>query len=160
MAIHFKLMQQYHGSHEEFDYFLVPTVKDKKPMADTVNTIRVLSSIGVPRQKVRIVFNRVDVEDVIDTEFAPLFGLAELEKSFTLNPGAIIYANEVFDRLKEVGKSLCEVSGDATDYRAKLRQARDDEERAFCLKMVAIKRLAITATKNLDGVFNTSFPAV
>lgn len=152
-----KLMQQYHGSHEEFDYFIVPVVKEKKQMADTVNTIRVLSSIGVPRHKIRIVFNMVEVDDVIEEEFAPLFGLAELEKSFTLNSKAVIYANEVFDKLKEIGKSLVEVDADPTDYRAKLRQLRGDEEKELCIKMVAIKRLAVTATKNLDTAFHETF---
>ena len=38
-----KLMQQYEGSHEEFDYFIVPVVKEKKQQADTVNTIRSLA---------------------------------------------------------------------------------------------------------------------
>jgi hypothetical protein len=148
-----KLMQQYHGSHEEFDYFIVPTVKEKKQMADTVNTIRVLSSIGVPRQKIRIVFNMVEMDDVIEDEFAPLFGLAESEKSFTLNPKAVVYANEVFDKLKEIGKSLVEVDTDATDYRARLRELRGGDETESYIKMVAIKRLAVTATKNLDAAF-------
>jgi hypothetical protein len=152
-----KLMQQYHGSHEEFDYFIVPVVKEKKQMADSVNTIRVLSSIGVPRQKIRIIFNMVEMDDVIEDEFAPLFGLVELEKSFTLNPKAVVYANEVFDRLKEIGKSLVEVDTDATDYRARLRGLDDDEEKEWCIKMVAIKRLAVTATKNLDAAFKLAF---
>src|SRR5699024_11066618 len=28
-----KLMQQFHGSHEEFDYFIVPVVKERKAQA-------------------------------------------------------------------------------------------------------------------------------
>lgn len=152
-----KLMQQYHGSHEEFDYFIVPVIKEKKQMADTVNTIRVLSSIGVPRQKIRIIFNMVEMDDVIEDEFAPLFGLAALEKSFTLNPKAVVYANEVFDKLREIGKSLVEVDADATDYRARLRELHDDEQSELCIKMVAIKRLSVTATKNLDSAFKETF---
>ena len=152
-----KLMQQYHGSHEEFDYFIVPVVKEKKQMADTVNTIRVLSSIGVPRQKIRIIFNMVEMDDVIEDEFAPLFGLVALEKSFTLNPKAVVYANEVFDKLREIGKSLVEVDADATDYRARLRELHGDEETELCIKMVAIKRLAVTAIKNLDVAFKEVF---
>lgn len=152
-----KLMQQYHGSHEEFDYFVVPAVKEKKQMADTVNTIRILSRIGVPRQKIRLLFNMVEVDDVVDTEFAPLFGLATLEKSFILNPGAVVYANEIFDKLKEVGKSLEDVSSDTTDFRAALRTAQSEEDKAMYVKMVAIKRLAVTANRNLDDAFTAIF---
>lgn len=152
-----KLMQQYHGSHEEFDYFVVPAVKERKQMADTVNTIRILSSIGVPRPKIRVVFNMVEVDDDVEDEFAPLFGLAELEKSFVLDPRAVIYSNEVFDRLKEVGRSLDDVSDDTTDYRARLRGAGSDEEKTLCVRMVAIQRLSVSANRNLDDVFRTVF---
>jgi hypothetical protein len=152
-----KLMQQYAGSHEEFDYFVVPVVKEKKQMADTINTIRVLAHLGVPPRKIRIVFNMVDVDDVIEDAFTPLFGLAELEKSFTLNPRAVVYANEVFDRLKEAQITLQDVIADSDDYRSKLRCANDDEEREHFVKMVAIKRLAVTAKRNLDTAFKEVF---
>jgi hypothetical protein len=150
-------MQQYAGSHQEFDYFVVPVVKEKKQMADTVNTIRVLAKIGIPRQKIRTVFNMVEVDDVVENDFAPLFGLAESEKSFTLDPAAVIYANEVFGKLKEVGKSLGEVTADPTDYRARLREVQGAADKEQCVKMVAIKRLAVTANKNLDDAFKTVF---
>ena len=90
-------------------------------------------------------------------EFAALFGLAEAEKSCVVKPEAVIYSNEVFERLKAVGKSLGEITADETDYRARLRQAADDDEKELCVRMVALKRLAVTANKNLDDVFKALF---
>ena len=58
-----KMMQQYDGSHEEIDIFIVPTVKEKKVQEDTVNTIRALRAIGVPSNKIRVVFNKLDVDE-------------------------------------------------------------------------------------------------
>ena len=84
---------------------------------------------------------------------ALIFGLAESEKSCVVKAEAAIYANEVFERLKGVGKSLGEVTADATDYRARLREALDDQEKELCVRMVALKRLAITANRNLDVVY-------
>lgn len=153
-----KMMQQYAGSHEEFDCFIVPVVKEKKQQGDTVNTIRALSKIGIPKGKIRLVFNMVEVDESVEDEFAALFGLAQAEKSFTLNPSAVIYSNEVFEKIKTVGKSLGEVTNDPTDYRAKLREAKDDDEKEFCVRMVAIKRLAVTANQNLDAVFKAVLP--
>lgn len=153
-----KMMQQYAGSHEEFDCFIVPVVKEKKQQADTVNTIRALSKIGIPKGKIRLLFNMVEVDESVEDEFAALFGLAQAEKSFTLNPSAVIYSNEVFEKIKTVGKSLGEVTNDPTDYRAKLREAKDDDEKEFCVRMVAIKRLAVTANQNLDAVFKAVLP--
>lgn len=51
------------------------------------------------------------------------------------------------ERLKAVGNSLGEISADITDYRPSLRTASSDEVREHCVRMVALKRLAITANK-------------
>ena len=152
-----KLMQQYAGSHEEFDFFVVPVVKEKKVQADTVNTLRALKQIGVDKKRIRLVFNKVEVDETVEDEFAALFGLAESEKSFVIRAESAIYSNEVFERLKTAGKSLGDITADETDYRARLRLAEDDDEKAHCVQMVALKRLAITANKNLDDVFKTLF---
>lgn len=152
-----KLMQQYHGSHEEFDFFVVPVVKEKKQLADTVNTIRALQKIGIDKKKIRLVFNKVEVDDSVTSDFAPLFGLAQSEKSFVINESAVIYSNEVYERLKGLGKSLGEVTSDKTDYRAKLRTATEQSDKDFAVQMVAVGRLAITANKNLDDVFKVLF---
>ena len=152
-----KLMQQYDGSHEEFDYFVIPTVKEKKVLADTVNTIRALGKIGIERKRIRVVFNKVEVDDSVADDFAALFGLAESEKSCVVNQSAVIYSNEVFERLKAVGKSLGDITADETDYRAQLRNATNDDEKSMCIQMVALKRLAVTANKNLDDVFKVTF---
>ena len=152
-----KLMMQYSGSHEEFDYFVIPVVKEKKQQSDTVNTIRTLQKLGIDKKRIRLVFNKVETDDSVPDDFASFFGLAEVEKSFIIRPEAVIYSNEVFERLKSVGKSLGEISADTTDYRAKLREATDDAEKQTCIKMVALKRLAVTANKNLDDVFNVLF---
>ena len=152
-----KLMQQFAGSHEEFDFFVVPVVKERKVQADTVNTIRALAKLGIDKKRIRMVFNKVDVDESVTDEFAAMFGLAESEKSFVVRPEAVIYSNEVFERLKAVGKSLGDISADETDYRARLRLAKDDDEKELCVRMVALKRLAVTANKNLDDVFKVLF---
>lgn len=151
-----KLMQQYAGSHEEFDYFVVPTEKARKQQRDTVNTLRALSSIGVPKAKIRVLFNKVE-DEAIEDDFAAIFGLAELEKSFTIRHNAVIYANEVFEKLKSANKSLSDVMDDPTDYRAQLREATTDDDREICTRMIGIKRLGVTATQNLDDAFKALF---
>ena len=80
-----------------------------------------------------------------------------MEKSFLANPKAVIHVNEVFERMKEVGKSLGDITADETDYRAKLREAKDDAEKDHCVRMVALKRLGVTANKNLDAAFSAIF---
>lgn len=152
------MMSKYHGSHEDFDYFLIPVVKEKKQQADTINTIRSLSAMGIPAAKIRIVFNKLDNEDVIEEEFSALFGLHHLEQNFTLNAKAVIYYNEVFEKVKIIGKSISAILADTTNYRQKLRETDDLKAREHCVKMIAIKRLAISAQHNLNDVFAALFP--
>lgn len=152
-----KLMQQFEGSHEEFDYFVIPIIKEKKVQADTVNTIRALQKLGIEKKRIRVVFNKVEIDESVTDEFAGIFALAEVEKSFIANAAAVIYSNEVFERMKAVGKSLGDITADETDYRAQLRQAKDDDEKELCVRMVALKRLALTANKNLDDVYKVLF---
>lgn len=157
-----KQLQQYSGSHEDFDYFLVPAVsgktgKDEKAMEDTVKTIRSLKKIGVDRKRIRVVFNQVDTDDDIFSLFAPLFGLAEQEKNCIVNENAVIYSNEVFGRIKAMRVPLEQVMADQTDYKAKLRDAKTEEEKDKCIDMISLKRLAISASKNLDDAFAAIF---
>jgi hypothetical protein len=152
-----RLMEKYSGSHEDFDCFIVPVVKEKKVQADTVNTIRALQLIGIPQHKIRLVFNKLEPDDCVEDEFAALFGLAAAENSFIINAGASIHENEVYELLKSVGKPLAEINADAIDYRAKLRTSDNEDEKEHCIKMVALKRLAITANKNLDQVYQAIF---
>ena len=152
-----KLMQQYDSSHEEFDYFVVPVVKEKKQQADTINTIHALKQLGIPKHKIRVVFNKAEVDDDVEVEFESIIGYAKTDKGFVANPKAVIHVNEVFERLKSVGISLGDITADPTDYRAKLREAKDDDEKDHCVRMVALKRLGVTANKNLDAAFSAIF---
>lgn len=36
------LMSQYAGSHEDYDYYIIPTVSQKKQLTDTISTIKTL----------------------------------------------------------------------------------------------------------------------
>lgn len=152
-----KMMMQFDGSHAEFDYFVVPVVAARKQQSDTVNTIRALSKLGIPKSKIRLVFNNVDVDESVDEDFYALFGLADLEESFVINKAAVIHSNEVFARLKSVRRSLADISADSTDYRTRLRESSDELERTNCVRMISLQRLAVTANRNLDAVFATLF---
>lgn len=148
-----KLMQQFSGSHVEFDYFIVPVIKDEKSQRDTIKTIKQLKALGIDRKRIRVLFNQVDIDDDVEGDFSAIFGFCDMEKAAIANKNAVIYHNEVFDRTKSVGKPLGEISLDETDYRAQLRAAQSDEEKAAAVEMIQLKRLAVSANKNLDDAF-------
>jgi hypothetical protein len=151
------LMKQYEGSHEEFDYFLVPAVKEKKQQMDTINTLKALVDIGVEPGKIRVVFNKLARDESAQEEFSALVGYAASTGSFKYLPEAIVYENEIFELLGGAGKSLHEVMADPVDYRERLRASKDEAERDLCVRMVGMKRLGATATKNLDSTYQALF---
>ena len=148
-----KMMQQVSDSHEEFDLYIVPVVKEKKQQGDTLNTIRALANLGIPGEKIRILFNKLDVDELVTEEFASIIGMASAEKTCVANTAAVIYLNEVYDLVKPLGKTIDELAKDPVDYRARLRELTDSGEREECVNMVGIKGLAKTANKNLDDAF-------
>lgn len=154
-----KRMAQYDGSHEEFDYFIVPVITMRKQQGDTINIIRDLKNMGVPKEKIRVIFNMVDVDQSVEDDFAALFGLAKKEKSFVINPKAVIYENEVFPKLKAANKTLKDLLEDPTDWRALLSTLpkEKESEREHCARMISLQRVAKTARRNLDMVYETLF---
>jgi hypothetical protein len=154
-----KLMGQFDGSHEEFDFYLVPVVSERKQQADTVNTIKTLAALGVPAKKIRVVFNKVELEEGADLarQFGILCGFHEAEKKFTFRKDAVIFKNEIFERLRSLNKTVAEVVADETDYRALLREAKGEDARALAVSMISAKRLANSAHRNLNDVFQAVF---
>ncbi|SAL05371.1 hypothetical protein AWB81_07133 [Caballeronia arationis] len=154
-----KQMGQFDGSHEEFDYFIVPAVSEKKQQADTVSTIETLAGLGVPPKKIRIVFNKVELEDANDVPrlFGTIFGLHAETKCFTLRSEAVVFRNEIFERLRPLKKTVSDIVADETDYRAMLRESKDDDAKAHAVSMISAQRLAKSAHKNLDEVYRVLF---
>jgi hypothetical protein len=153
-----KLMQRYHASHQVFDYYIIPVVKEKKQQIDTINTIDALSAFGIPPEKIRVIFNKVEVDDSVEFAFASIFGAQTVNKNFTLHPDAVIFYSDAFEKVKNKGKSLNEIFFDPTDYRIKALDAKaNSDEREQYVTMAMIKMLAGSAVKNLDSVYQTLF---
>ncbi|WP_250479853.1 MULTISPECIES: StbB family protein [unclassified Caballeronia] len=154
-----KQMSQFDGSHDEFDYFVVPAVSEKKQQIDTVNTIETLAGLGVPAKKIRVVFNKVELEDANDMPrlFSTVFGLHAAHPCFTLKPEAAVFKNEIFERLRLLKKNVSEIIADETDYRAMLRHATDEHTKEHAVSMISAQRLAKSAHKNLDDVYKALF---
>ena len=79
------MMKKYKGSHEDYDYFVIPTVPKAKQQRDTISTIEALSAIGIPSEKIRILFNMVDMDEEPSQIFSGIFEYAELSKNCIIN---------------------------------------------------------------------------
>lgn len=152
-----KLMKQYHGSHEDFDFFVVPTVPAKKQQRDTISTIDALAALGVPAKKIRMVFNMVDVEENPERIFDGLIEYQKAEKKFTLKTEAVIHVNDIYSKLKDSSTTIADILADQTDYKEKIKTAKDADEKLQFAQMVSVKRLAVGVTAELDAVFKALF---
>lgn len=148
-----KLMSQYRGSHEDFDLYVVPVVKESKQMRDTIRTIESLKAMGVPAKKIRVVFNKLESDDNLEEAFDPIFAYHERDKTFTLKTDAVIDHSELYQRLRSMNQTVAELLNDPIDWKANLRAAPTPEERQQAASMISMKRLAASAKENLDAVF-------
>lgn len=148
-----KLMDQYQGSHEDMDLFVIPVVKEAKQMRDTINTIETLAAMGVDAKRIAVVFNRVDVDENVEDTFYPIFNLHAENPAFTLNAKAAIDFSELYQRLRSLDTSIDDLLNDGIDWRAKLRESKDPDERQRIVMRISASRLAKSAKANLDDVF-------
>ena len=151
------LMKKYHGSHDDFDYFVIPTVKNIKQQKDTISTIAALHEIGIPAKSIRLVFNMVDDTDNVQKTFYRLFDYHASSNHFTLRPDAIVHENEIFLKLKDSTQNISDIFNDPTDLKEMLKAATDPQEKMNIAAKIGIKRLASGVTKELDGVYKSLF---
>lgn len=148
-----KLMAQYRGSHEDFDLYVVPVVKESKQIRDTIRTIQALKAMGVPAKKIRVVFNKLESDDTVEEAFEPIFAFHEGQKAFNLKPEAAIEYSELYQRLRSMNLTIDELLADGTDWKAKLKTAATPDEKGEAASMISARRLAASAKENLDAVF-------
>ena len=147
------LMTQYKGSHEDFDFFVVPTVSKAKQQRDTISTIEALADIGIPAKKIRLVFNMVEMDEQVEQVFGGLFDYHTSAKRFALKPDTVIHVNDIFGKLNGAQKSIGEVLADPTDFKEQIKTATSDQEKLKFAQMLSVKRLSVGVTEELDAVF-------
>lgn len=146
-------MKQYKGSHEDIDFFVVPTVQNNKQQRDTITTINALNEIGVEKNKIRLVFNMTEHDDDIESNFSGLFEYYAQTNSFVINKEAVIQDNELYELIKNSQQTISDILNDSTDYKEKIKTATHPSEKIEFAQRLAIRRLASGVNEELDNVF-------
>ena len=149
------LMTQYKGSHEDFDFFVVPTVSKAKQQRDTISTIEALAEIGIAPKKIRLVFNMVEMDEQVEQVFNGLFEYHASAKRYTLAPAAVIHINDIYGKINGAQQSIADVLSDPIDFKEKIKTAKDDQEKLHFAQRLSVKRLAVGVTDELDAVYKT-----
>jgi MinD-like ATPase involved in chromosome partitioning or flagellar assembly len=148
------LMSRYRGSHQDFDYFVVPTVPATKQQQDTIATLVALARLGVPADAVRLVFNMLEEYSDIEREFKPL--LAFLEKSPLARPvlACRLNVNEIYGLVNGAGVELSALADDTTNFKALIAATADSTQRIALARRLATHRLARGVVPALDACFD------
>ena len=147
------LMRKYRGSHEDFDYFVIPTVPALKQQQDTIATLAELARIGIPASKMRVVFNQVEDDARISELFAGLIAFIEQHQFAPASTLCKLGANEIYERVKGTGIDLAELVRDETDYKALIAKASGTVEKIALAQKLATRRLATGVVPELDACF-------
>ena len=147
------LMRRYSGSHADFDGFVVPTVPARKQQQDTAATLAELARIGVPAQRVRLVFNQIEDDSPIETVFDTLLAYCSVSGTVQPRTAACMRYNEVYARVRGTGQSLIERAADTTDYKAEIAKADSTSEKLALAQRLATQRLARGVISELDACF-------
>lgn len=148
-----KLMRRYRDSQQDFDAYVVPTVPDRKQQQDTAATLAELARIGVPPERLLVVFNQVDADDAIDSTFAPLLAYCASTGIARLNAAAAISFNEVYSLVRGTGQSLADLAADSTDYKVLIAKAGTQSDKLALARRLATQRLARGVIPELDVCF-------
>ena len=147
------LMRKYRGSHEDFDYFVIPTVPALKQQQDTIATLAELARIGIPVSKMRVVFNQVEDDARISELFASLIAFIEQNQFAPASTQCKLGANEIYERVKGTGVDLAGLVRDDTDYKAQIAEASNVAEKIALAQKLATRRLATGVVPELDACF-------
>ncbi len=148
------LMSEFDGSHEDFDLFVVPVVRAEKQQRDTISTLDSLSEMGIPAQKIVVVFNQIDrVDGFSKDQFMAIFNFHEKTGCFRLHPEAYLHQSDVYEYSIEARRSISEILADTTDYKEGITLTPSAEEKKRLLSLLAFQRLSGRVKAELDNVF-------
>lgn len=148
-------LQKQSGSHEDIDYFLIPTTPNVKEQKDTIVTVKTLIDMGVEPDDIKLILNKVDDSFSLEKQFKTLIdekilGILEVD---SLNDFIVIAETEVFTLLETIKKSYTEVLNDTTDYKKEIRSTDCKETRSI----LSFKRSAHRLVKSHDLKLNSQF---
>ena len=147
------LMKKFKGSHEDFDYYIIPAVGDLKQQKDAGNTAEKLVAMGVPAAKNKIILNRVLDLDKADKQFFALTSFLATNPVATIDPACALTDNEIYQRVKHDERSISALAADKTDFKALIAKAKEQSEKLVYADALAVKRLATGVLPELDACF-------
>lgn len=157
------LMHRYRGSHEDFDWFVVPTVPALKQQQDTIATLVELAELGAAPSRLKLVFNMLEDDVDVRQSFDHLLTFIAQRPIADADPACRLGKNEIYGRVKGSAADLSALARDETDYKSLIVRAQSTGDKLALAQRLATRRLASGVVPELDACFKalalTSQPA-
>jgi MinD-like ATPase involved in chromosome partitioning or flagellar assembly len=155
-------LSQQDSAHFDFDLFVVPVIARaaaQAEMGEAIKTIQVLHGLGIPPEKIYVIFNRLEADADVEDEAKVIFNFHKKSPIFTLNKKAVVHETPAFKALSVVKKSYGEMLADDTDYRQKLRETplEKEKERELIVALTRAQGTVKVLDRELNAVFSELF---
>lgn len=159
-------LTKYRSSIAELDLVIVPTVPDEKQQKDTYATIDWLNKLGVPADRIRVVFNLYPGDSTVGETYSHVIGYSmsdDGKKQATWLPHVIVDKNEIFQIVDSRRTTIRQLAADPRDWKA-LREAakaaKDIEALESAMDGQMAHDLASTAVANLERAYEDLFAPI
>lgn len=149
-------LSSYEDGHDAVDLFLIPVTSGVKEQTESVKTALVLSRMGVEKENIRLVFNRV--KRSVEDEFAETLRHCSAHDVFMANPKCRIFENDIYVDLASLGISVDEACFLADNSLPKLKadliNVRKDPDLFMLAEMrMSVAKRAKKTRDQLDAAF-------
>lgn len=152
----FDQLRKLEDAHEDFDYFVIPTVAAEKQQADTLKIVMDMLSMDVDSSRIKLVFNQVPD----DAHFQRTFGrlVAELRSmDVDASHAAVIHDSDLFTMI-EPGQSIAQLVCADRNIKAEIAAEIDPAKKKELAAELIASRLAKGVQREMDAVFSALFP--
>ena len=156
----FEGLSSFSRGYDEVDLFVIPTVPGAKEQAESILTARMLSAMGVEKNKIKIIFNRV--KRSVEDEFPDILNAATALDCFVANPECMVFENDIYADLADLKLPLSEACILAANSLEKLKGdlkkfARDPDKYSLFVKKVCVAKKTQITFEQLDSAFQALF---
>ena len=147
-------LTKFEDGHDEIDIFVIPVTAGKKEATESLKTVEMLSAAGVPPEKIRLIFNRV--EESVEDEFSTVLNYVKKHRNCIADPECAIYESEIYDLMAARKQSLEQAMESTTNFKQELAAARAaDDKKAFAkaTDAMTINKQAKSALRQSKAVF-------
>ncbi len=145
-------MNEYQGSHDLIDYFIIPVTPPNKQQRDSIATIHNLLDMGIEEERIKVVCNFAEKDMSIERQYSTFLSDKTAKKTAGKNP-VVVYNNNIFSLLQKSGLKYKDVYNDDRDLRTLIRSAASVEERQELSNLRAVKMLMNGFNADLDVAF-------